>query len=106
MLAEFAAIVTSTIRREDTFARYGGEEFALCMPEIDLPDAASIAERIRELIEKSTFEFEGKKIPVTVSVGVADVKPEIKNVDDLVRIADERLYEAKHAGRNRVRPTY
>jgi diguanylate cyclase (GGDEF)-like protein len=102
VLKQLASTVKSRIRREDILSRYGGEEFAIVLPEIDRENCAVFAEKVRQLIERSVFEFEETRIPVTVSVGLATLQPEIEDPADLIRMADENLYEAKNQGRNRV----
>lgn len=102
-LRDLAASVRANVRREDLFARYGGEEFALVLVETPSQGAMELAERIRRLVEKKEFDYEGKPYHVTVSVGVATTNGEPSlNVTELVRRADENLYQAKHQGRNRV----
>jgi len=102
VLRRLGALVTVEKREGDTFCRYGGEEFALIMPETALDDARHVAERIRAAVEAATFEYEGKVTPVTVSIGAAECEPGLASPEDLVRVADERLYAAKEGGRNRV----
>ncbi len=102
ILKEIAAKVRDRARKVDVLARYGGEEFAVILPEIDVEGARKFGETIRELIEKTRFEFEGQSIPVTISIGVAELTPELANSDDLIKAADARLYLAKEGGRNRV----
>ncbi len=99
VLKQLSTAVKGKIRREDVFARYGGEEFAIILPEIDGPGALVMAEKIRKLIEKTAFKFEETKIPVTVSVGIA-TSTEADDAASLIKRADERLYDAKNAGRN------
>src|SRR5262249_5838138 len=70
-LRELAGCVKSLIRKEELFARYGGEEFVIVLPETPLDAALTVSERIREMVEKKTFQFEGKAFPVTISLGVA-----------------------------------
>jgi two-component system cell cycle response regulator len=102
VLKQLASTVRTKIRREDVFARYGGEEFAIILPEIDLKGAKLFAEKVRQLVSKQLITFDKNHIPVTVSVGVAILKPEHREVADLVSAADAKLYEAKTGGRNRV----
>jgi two-component system, cell cycle response regulator len=102
VLKALADTVKDRIRREDVLARFGGEEFAVILPEIDLKGAQAFAEKIRRLIEESAFRFEDAEIPVTVSMGVATLDGTIGCADDFIKVADERLYEAKRRGRNRV----
>jgi diguanylate cyclase (GGDEF)-like protein len=102
-LREMAACVKGNVRKEELFARYGGEEFAIVLPETRLEGAATAAERIRTQVERHCFQYEGKAYPVTVSIGVAATDGE-ENLAPLQLIdrADEKLYHAKNAGRNRV----
>ncbi|HYH95926.1 GGDEF domain-containing protein [Hyalangium sp.] len=102
VLKQLASTVRTRIRREDVFARYGGEEFAVILPEIDLKGAKLLAEKVRQLVSKQHFTFDKSHIPVTLSLGVAILKPDHREAADLVRAADEKLYEAKTNGRNRV----
>ncbi|QSQ25745.1 GGDEF domain-containing protein [Pyxidicoccus parkwayensis] len=102
VLKQLASTVRTKIRREDVFARYGGEEFAILLPEVALGGTRQLAEKVRRLVEKQRFEFDKQHIPVTVSVGIATLEPQHREAGDLVRTADERLYEAKSSGRNRV----
>jgi two-component system, cell cycle response regulator len=105
VLKELAARVRQRIRREDLFARFGGEEFACILTRTGITGGVKFAEAIRRLIASRPFEFEGESFPVTVSVGVAQVdhEPDATS-DELLRRADENLYEAKRSGRNRVIP--
>ena len=102
VLKTLAVTVKSRIRAEDIFARYGGEEFAIILPEIDGPNARQFAEKIRRIVESTEFRFEGTRIDVTVSMGVATLDPEASESAALIKKADERLYAAKNAGRNCV----
>ena len=102
VLKEVALTVRGRTRREDVFARFGGEEFALLLPEVDQKGAGTLAEKARKLIEKHHFAFDGEDIVVTVSAGVATVQKKNETPVELIRRADEKLYEAKTAGRNRV----
>ncbi len=102
-LRDVAAAIRNNVRREDLYARYGGEEFCLTLVETNHQGAVELAERIRRLIEKRDFEYEGKQYHVTISTGVASTSgEEALTVAELLRRADEKLYQAKHAGRNRV----
>ncbi|RKH10343.1 MULTISPECIES: GGDEF domain-containing protein [Corallococcus] len=102
VLREMAQSIKKLVRREQCFARYGGEEFAVVMPE-DGPDKARMfAEKIRKLVEDKVFTFEDKEIPVTISLGVAEVAPEMSEPTQFIKVADMNLYKAKKTGRNRV----
>jgi two-component system, cell cycle response regulator len=103
VLAAVAEAVRVEVRKEDALCRYGGEEFALVLRDIDRAGAAAMGERVRALIEGLHVHHEGVRIAVTASVGVATVR-ELNDAtsSEIVRIADQRLYRAKHGGRNRV----
>jgi two-component system, cell cycle response regulator len=103
VLKTLAFTVKSKIRTEDIFARYGGEEFAIILPEIDGHNAHQFAEKVRRIVETTEFRFEGTLIPVTISMGVATLDLEEPAAAMLIKRADERLYEAKSAGRNCVK---
>jgi len=102
VLKRLALAVTHRLRKEDLFARYGGEEFALMLPELDLPSGKVVAEKIRRIVEVERFEFDGKVIPVTVSIGLAGMGPETEDAASLLKAVDLKLYEAKVAGRNQI----
>jgi len=102
VLKQLASVLKGRIRREDIMARYGGEEFAIILPEISVHNAMVFADKVRKLVEKTPFKFEDTKIPITVSVGVAEIGAGIQSTGDFIRIADEKLYQAKQEGRNRV----
>lgn len=89
------------IRKEECFARYGGEEFAVVLPDTPADRGVILAEKVRQLIEESRFEFENNHIPVTVSMGVSEMKKGDTCETFIVR-ADEKLYLSKQNGRNRV----
>jgi diguanylate cyclase (GGDEF)-like protein len=102
-LRELANCVKTTVRREDLFARYGGEEFALVLVESTMEAAVEVAERIRETVESHPFKFEDKPFKLTVSLGVAFTEGEESlTAQGLLRRADEKLYQSKRAGRNRI----
>jgi diguanylate cyclase (GGDEF)-like protein len=102
-LRELAGCVKTTVRREDLFARYGGEEFALVLVETSHEGATEVAERIRESVEKHPFRFEEKPFALTISLGVAFTAGDASlTAAGLLRQADDKLYQAKRAGRNRV----
>lgn len=103
VLKEVAKIAKSRLRPDDVIARYGGEEIALILPETDLDGGKRIAEELRRRIAAGAFVFEDEEIHVTVSCGVAELEPSWQP-HDFVKAADQMLYEAKRAGRNRVHP--
>jgi diguanylate cyclase (GGDEF)-like protein len=101
VLAAVARELMATIRAEDVLARYGGEEFAIICREIEKEGALALGERLRGAVERARFEYEGRTIPVTISVGAA-VARKPQQVQPLIAAADAAMYEAKRAGRNRV----
>jgi two-component system, cell cycle response regulator len=103
VLRDVAASVRGSVRREECFARYGGDEFVLVTPDTPIDGARSFAEKLRQLVEAREFEFDGRPIPVTISVGLATMRPGLDDPGAFIRAADDQLYEAKHAGRNCVR---
>ncbi len=90
------------VRANDLVARTGGEEFAVILPETDVQGALALAEKLRRAVENERIVHEGTAIAVTISLGVACFDEELKSAEALVRRADQKLYEAKHGGRNRV----
>lgn len=102
VLREVAGLIRARVRREECFARYGGEEFALVMPEAGRENVLNFAEKIRQLVAGSTIVFEESRIPVTLSIGVAQMAPSFTDPAMFIAAADEKLYEAKRSGRNRV----
>ena len=102
VLRELAKIVQERIRRDEVLARYGGEEFCIVLPETPLPGAAALADDLRERVEKHVFVFQGERMPVTISIGCALMSSTDRTAAELIQRADEKLYEAKRSGRNRV----
>lgn len=103
VLVAVANAVRGELRAEDMLCRYGGEEFAIVLRGIDLLGASKMAERIRVTVATLDIEHEGKVLRATMSVGCA-TRSELEEPtrEDLIAVADRRLYEAKHSGRNRV----
>jgi two-component system, cell cycle response regulator len=101
VLKQLAQTVQLMVRTEDTFTRYGGEEFSLVLPEMKVEQAVLLGERLRSAIESKRFEMDKVVFPVTASVGAAQLIASDSVVSLLAR-ADEKLYAAKAAGKNRV----
>lgn len=101
VLKVIAKEMTKVCRETDYLARYGGEEFILLLPETQLKDAFAAVEKIRAHIERCPFHFQSKPVPITVSAGVAERTAGESNETWLQR-ADEKLYNSKKQGRNRV----
>ena len=104
VLAEFAVRLASNVRAVDLPVRHGGEEFVVVMPDTELEDARRIAERIRLHVAGAPFRVMGGEelLSVTISVGCATSAGEDDSPNALLKRADEAVYEAKSAGRNRV----
>ncbi|MBI5189237.1 MAG: diguanylate cyclase [Nitrospirae bacterium] len=103
-LRTIARVLRKNSRETDTVARYGGEEFSVILPETDIEKAATLAERIRAAVEAELMDpGEGRpKTHITVSIGVASMTEYVRKPEELVRMADSALYDAKAGGRNRV----
>jgi diguanylate cyclase (GGDEF)-like protein len=101
VLRVMANILRAQCRSIDIIARFGGEEFLLCFPETTRHDAATVCEKIRQQVESYDWGKIQPGLAVTISFGVAAAPPDY-DVDTLIAAADEKLYEAKHSGRNRV----
>lgn len=102
-LQRLARLLEACVRGEDLVARFGGEEFAVVLPETGHEGAMQAAERLRRHVESWEFSYQDTAYRVTVSVGVASaVGSDAPSPEALVAAADEKLYEAKGSGRNRV----
>ncbi|MEF3191371.1 MAG: diguanylate cyclase [Campylobacterales bacterium] len=101
ILKEVAALIRANIRKDDLLGRYGGEEFLAILGCHGMQAAEKIAEKLRRVIEKNVFEYEGITIPVTVSIGVS-MWHESDDEKSLLQRADDALYHSKRSGRNRV----
>ena len=101
VLRELASLLRSRVRREECLARYGGEEFCIVLPEAGRDAALRRADDLRKVCAEHAFDFDGVRIPVTFSGGVTEVRNEL-NALEILQHADERLYQAKRSGRNRV----
>jgi diguanylate cyclase (GGDEF)-like protein len=102
IMRQLGAVLKGRLRVNDVLARIGGEEFALITPEVGLEGATELAGKINRLIADTRFEFEGARVDVTVSVGVAEWQQYFDDALELLKAADEKMYEAKRQGRNRV----
>jgi diguanylate cyclase (GGDEF)-like protein len=105
VLRVLAQIGAGICRPMDVFARWGGEEFAMALPGTNVESARIIAEKLRAKIETQDFAHtwhENRSIPFTVSIGVTERAPGEQEVETIMKRADEALYKAKGAGRNRV----
>ena len=104
VLQELARVLSDSLRAGDTLARIGGEEFALIMPDTSLKEAHEACDRLRQQVARHEFLSDsGKCIEVTISVGLAEARPEMRGYQELLAAADRYLYDAKTGGRNSVR---
>jgi two-component system, cell cycle response regulator len=103
VLKAVARLYRDSVRSTDLVARYGGEEFAVMMPETELSDAITFAEKIRSMIEETSITTQAGTLNATVSIGVASVPhSRIHSSKELIVAADKALYRAKKSGRNQV----
>ncbi|MBL8311667.1 MAG: GGDEF domain-containing protein [Burkholderiales bacterium] len=102
LLIAFTQRIQAALRPYDHFARFGGEEFVVLLPGTAAADAAALADRLRRVIGDQLFVVSGQAVPMTMSVGVAAVRPDNASLDCALRRADAAMYSAKKHGRNRV----
>jgi diguanylate cyclase (GGDEF)-like protein len=101
-LKHLGGIFKRLLRKHDVVARWGGEEFMFLLPDTEMKEGKTVAERIRSEVAENPFLPEGgEEIYLTVSCGVGDWESH-QDLDELIRVVDDRLYKAKEAGRNRV----
>lgn len=100
VLRQVSSLFHQQLRKIDVVCRYGGEEFAILLSQTSAQHAVTVAEKLRRIVE--TWQFPGVPRRVTVSAGVAAFPDQGTTRDELVRAADNGLYAAKQAGRNRV----
>jgi diguanylate cyclase (GGDEF)-like protein len=103
VIRHVAKVCRSHIGNSDILARFGGEEFILLLPQTTGKEATGHADEMRQWLETAPFEWDGVPVRVTVSIGVAETDAEVQNLGDLVKRADQALYQAKREGRNCVR---
>lgn len=103
VLSEIGKILKKWARQGDLVCRYGGEEFVVIMPDTGLEGGKAACERLREMVEEYPFEYEASQFQVTISIGIAAHSgSKDQSPMDLIKKADDALYAAKNAGRNRV----
>ena len=103
VLSRVAERLGRVVRNVDIVGRYGGEEFAVLLPDASLEDAMEVGERLRISIGEQLIQTTGGGIAVTISAGVAEWCEDMDDLTELLDVADQGLYMAKQAGRNRVR---
>lgn len=102
VLKEIAALLKDEFRPTDLLARYGGEELGLILPYTNEQEALKVGERLRSQIASHEFAFQGQRLRVTISVGVAELAEDMETPEALVDDADRALYAAKQRGRNQT----
>ena len=90
-----------SLRQEDCLSRFGGEEFVAILPNTDIEEAIVIGERVRLNLAELSILAQNHRFNITISLGISALKPDDKNIDDLLKRADDALLEAKRSGRNR-----
>jgi len=107
VLKSLGNLLLKNVRKTDIVARYGGEEIAVIAPHTSLPTAADLAERLRQIVERSIMvpadeQEDRQAVSISVSIGIAGLDQQIVDKQSLIERTDEALYEAKQKGRNRV----
>jgi two-component system, cell cycle response regulator len=102
VLARAALLMRHRLRKEDCLARFGGDEFCVLLPETAIMGGRACALALAEIVRNYYFTFEGARLRVSLSIGVATRKDEMEEAKDLLQAADASLYKAKGAGRDRV----
>ena len=105
VIREMGKIITTSFRKTDIPGRIGGEEFAVVLKNASLKEAKKVAEKVRELVARRKVIYEEQEISLTVSIGVAAIRgntDDINDIEDILKVADDALYKAKDQGRNCV----
>ena len=104
VLRTIGATLRESFRQSDTAGRYGGEEFVVILPETDMEAAQRKVERLREQVASTPIALatRGEKIFMTISAGLASYPQDGEDAAELLALADERMFQAKREGRNRV----
>ncbi|ELC8423725.1 GGDEF domain-containing protein [Clostridium perfringens] len=102
ILRDFAKVLNNNIRENsDWIGRYGGEEFIIVLNNTNMKNGVKVAEKLRKIIEKMSFDYDEISVKITASFGVCEVS-EKEDPFDTIKNADEKLYMAKMAGRNKT----
>ncbi len=99
-LEYIATVIKNHLRQVDVPCRFGGEEFAVLLPHTNIDEAYQIAERLRIYVQNNPANYLGQDIFFTVSIGLVQYRQGISNEDELLKMADDALYQAKRNGRN------
>jgi len=103
VLIEVAKQLNDSLRKDDYCSRWGGEEFLICLPHTNIEGAQAVAEKLRSRIANLEVKHNNYSVQVTISLGVTEYHKD-QSLDDIVRIADDAMYQAKQHGRNQVFP--
>jgi diguanylate cyclase (GGDEF)-like protein len=101
-IAEVGRIIRETVATAGCACRNGCDQFLACLFPLDLERGAELAERIRARVAAYGFERDGVQVSPTISIGIAELRPDLPTPDHLLQVADEALFRAKQAGRNQV----
>ncbi|WP_456434337.1 diguanylate cyclase [Thermosulfuriphilus sp.] len=102
VLKKTAQILKGNIRAADLAIRFGGEEFLILLTDVRRGEAAKVAEKLRQLVERHKFKVPGGQIQKTISIGVSEFPVDSEGIWEVIKYADVALYKAKEGGRNRV----
>ena len=102
VLVQVGELIKQQIRPTDHGFRYGGDEFVVILNDLTMSECQSVAERIRDLVEKQTFALDGQTVSVTVSIGVARFPEHASTREQIVQMADQAMYYGKVKSRNIV----
>ncbi|WLH97773.1 diguanylate cyclase [Pseudomonas hefeiensis] len=106
VLSQVTTLCNGVLRAHDVFGRLGGEEFGVILPHTNGMDALDVAEKLRKIVEKAVIPTDRGPLQVSISCGVSSMLPVGDSPSQLIVRADDALYKAKHAGRNRVCAAY
>ena len=101
VIKSVAETITSTVRGEDKVARCGGEEYLLLFPDTDLANAQNSVARLKRMITSHSIRYSDRNIDISISFGLAEYESQ-SSIDDIIRVADRRLYSAKRSGKNAI----
>lgn len=102
MLKKAAQVVHGQLRETDILARYGGDEFVILLTNTGEREASRMLDRIQREVQSAYIVYEGEKLGITISAGVASLQPGMDKTDQIVSQADQAMYAAKNSGRNRM----
>ncbi len=102
VIRDVGSIIKTSFRKTDITGRLGGEEFAVVLKNASLKEAKRVAEKFRDFVTRRKVIYEGQEIGFTVSIGIAVIRDDINDIEDILKKADSALYKAKAKGRNCV----